>query len=259
LSNVFDPSLVIGRSYQAQTVVTTDGRILTGLLAEDSPQRVVLKLQGGKLETIARADVEQMEVSKLSMMPENLEKQLKPEELADLFAFLTLDKPPSDPTARQLPGVREVVPRETSNPAEFASLVSEIAPGFTTAASGEQGVGLLKEFRGRSSVLRTHPVKQGTPCVLRSTIDVPAGKRTKLLLSVSHDPKGDWQLIVRADGKTLHEMLVSKSTTAPDGWADVTVDLSSLAGKSVKLELHNHPNNWAFEHAYWGGIRLVSD
>jgi putative heme-binding domain-containing protein len=107
LSNVFDPSLVIGASYQARTLVTSDGRILTGLLVEDSPQRVVLKTQGGKLEAVARGDVDQMEVSKLSMMPENLETQLKPEELADLFAFLTLDKPPSDPTARQLPGVRE--------------------------------------------------------------------------------------------------------------------------------------------------------
>ena len=30
---------------------------LTGLLVEDGPQRVVLKLQGGKLETIPREDV----------------------------------------------------------------------------------------------------------------------------------------------------------------------------------------------------------
>lgn len=257
LSNVFDPSLVIGRSYQAHTVVTTDGRTLTGLLSEDSPQRVVLKLQGGKLETVARGDVDQMEISKLSMMPENLEKQLKPEELADLFAFLTLDKPPSDPTARQLPGVREVTPRESSNPAEFAGLIAEIAPGFTTAASGEQGVGVLKEFRGRSSVLRTHPVKQGTACVLKSTLDVPADKRTRLLLSVSHDPKGDWQLLVRAGGKTLHDAIVGKQTVAPDGWADVTIDLTSFAGNRINLELHNHPNNWSFEHAYWGGVRVV--
>ena len=94
LSNVFDPSLVIGAAYQARTVVTTDGRVITGLVAEDSPQRVVLKVQGGKLETIARDDIEQSESSKLSLMPENLEQQLKPEEIADLFAFLALDKPP---------------------------------------------------------------------------------------------------------------------------------------------------------------------
>jgi putative heme-binding domain-containing protein len=104
MSNVFDPSLVIGAAYQAQTVITADGRVITGLIAEDSPQRVVLKVQGGKLETIARDDIEESETSRLSLMPENLEQQLKPEELADLFAFITLDKPPDDPTARRLPG-----------------------------------------------------------------------------------------------------------------------------------------------------------
>jgi putative heme-binding domain-containing protein len=105
LSNVFDPSLVIGAAYQARTVVTADGRVITGLVTEDNEQRVVLKVQGGKLETIARGDVEQMETSKLSLMPENLEQQLKPQEIADLFAFITLDKPPGDPRARRLPGI----------------------------------------------------------------------------------------------------------------------------------------------------------
>jgi putative membrane-bound dehydrogenase-like protein len=104
LSNVFDPSLVIGAAYQATNVVTVQGRSLTGLLVEDSPKRVVLKLQGGKLETIPRDDIDMISVSKVSLMPEDVEKQLKPQEIADLFAFLALDKPPSDPSARKIPG-----------------------------------------------------------------------------------------------------------------------------------------------------------
>jgi putative heme-binding domain-containing protein len=103
LSNVFDPSLVIGAIYQPRVVQAADGRIITGLLVEDSPQRVVLKVQGGKLETIAREDVEAMKTSELSLMPEGLEKQLKPQEIADLFAFITLDKHPDDPTAKAIP------------------------------------------------------------------------------------------------------------------------------------------------------------
>ncbi len=105
LSNVFDPSLVIGAAYQATTVLTKKGQAITGLLVEDNAQRVVLKMQGGKLETIPRADIEEVAVSKLSMMPEDIEKQLKPQELADLFAYLVLDKPPSDPTAKPGPGI----------------------------------------------------------------------------------------------------------------------------------------------------------
>ena len=103
LSNVFDPSLVIGASYQARTVITNDGRVLTGLVVEDNAQRVVLKVQGGKQETIARDDIDELKVSELSLMPEGLETQLQGAELIDLLAFLLLDKPPTDPAARRIP------------------------------------------------------------------------------------------------------------------------------------------------------------
>lgn len=104
LSNVFDPSLVIGPGYQLTTVVTGDGRILTGLVTEDNAQRIVLKLQGGQEETIARGNVEHSRVSKLSMMPEGVEVSYDRRELADLFAFLSYDKHPSDPTAQLILG-----------------------------------------------------------------------------------------------------------------------------------------------------------
>ncbi|NBO91161.1 MAG: dehydrogenase [Planctomycetia bacterium] len=104
LSNVFDPSLVIGPGYNAVTVFDKKGRSISGLLAEDGPTRVVLKVQGGKQEIIARSAIEKMEVSKLSLMPEGVEKQLKPQEIADLMAFLCLDRHPNDPKARTIPG-----------------------------------------------------------------------------------------------------------------------------------------------------------
>ncbi len=104
LSNVFDPSLVIGVGYQATTVTTKKGRTVTGLLTEETPQRIVLKLQGGEVVVFAQNDVDEINRLKVSLMPEGIEKQLKPQELADLFAFLCLDKPPSDPTARKIPG-----------------------------------------------------------------------------------------------------------------------------------------------------------
>jgi putative heme-binding domain-containing protein len=104
LSNVFDPSLVVGPGYQAVTVLDDRGRSLTGLLVEDSPARVVLRVQGGKQEVIARKKIDKIEVSKLSLMPEGIEKQLKPQEIADLFAFIVLDRHPNDPKARRIPG-----------------------------------------------------------------------------------------------------------------------------------------------------------
>ena len=88
LSSVFDPSLVIGQPYQTTTVVTEDGRNLTGLVAEDNDRRIVLALPGGGKEVVARNDVKYARTSKLSMMPEGIEAILDRKELADLFAFL---------------------------------------------------------------------------------------------------------------------------------------------------------------------------
>lgn len=102
MSNVLDPSLVIGKEYQAYTAATNDGRTLVGLLVEDLPERIVLKLQGGKLETLARDEIETLEQSQLSMMPENLETQVSQRELIDLLTLLALDKPPTDESAKLL-------------------------------------------------------------------------------------------------------------------------------------------------------------
>ena len=104
ISNVFDPSLVIGPGYQATTIATTEGRILSGLLVENGKERVMLKLQGGQVETIQRSQIEEMKTSELSLMPDSFETQLTAQEIVDLCAFLSLDKPPSDPTAKALPG-----------------------------------------------------------------------------------------------------------------------------------------------------------
>lgn len=257
LSNVFDPNLVIGAAYRAHTVVTVEGRTLTGLLVEDTPGRITLKIQGGKRETIARDDIELMKASEISMMPEQLEKQLKPDEIADLFAYITLDRPPSDPNARRLPGVRPVEPRQSSNPKEFARIVQEVAPGFSMDASGEGGVSLLSEHMGRAAVVRTHPVDRSTPCVLKGSFNLPADKKATLVLSVAHHQQGDWKLSVRVNGETLLNREVGPKTTTA-GWVDLTVDLSRFAGKRVKIELKNEPTGWANEYGYWGRAAVLS-
>jgi putative heme-binding domain-containing protein len=110
VSNVFDPSQVIGDAYESTTIATQDGRVLTGLLVEEGADHYLLKLQGGKVETIPRSQVDEMKTVSVSLMPEGLENQMSPQELADLFAFLCLDKHPTDPSAKSLPGSPPIAP-----------------------------------------------------------------------------------------------------------------------------------------------------
>jgi putative membrane-bound dehydrogenase-like protein len=259
LSNIFDPSLVIGAGYRSYTVQTAEGRVLNGLLVEDSPQRVVLKVQGGKQEVVARDDVEEFRASEMSLMPEALEKQLSMSELADLMAYLTLDRPPEDPQARRLPGVFEVQPKETTVPGEFAGVVAEVAPGFTKVSSGEGGVALLAEHAGRKGVLRTHPVRRDQPAVLKGEFAVPSQGHPRLEIDASHHPQGDWRLVVRVgqEGRLLDETVSGE--TCPNGWRTFTIDLQKFAGQTVALELRNEATGWSYEFGFWGRMELVTD
>jgi len=251
LSNVFDPSLVIGAAYQARQVVTTEGRVLTGLVAEENEQRVVLKIQGGKAETIPRDEIDELTTMPLSLMPEGLEKQLTPAELSDLFAYLVLDRPPSERDAKYLPG------SPIDDSAKWKDAMAKFAPGWSAYDMGEHGAAPQDEHRGRKHVMQTHPLDQATPAMFRRVIDIPKGKKTTLKFAVSHHEKGDWKLIVRAGGKTLHEAIVGPDSTK-SGWMDVSVDLSEFGGQKVAVELLNAPTGWTWEFAYWQGIAIVS-
>lgn len=91
--SVFDPSLVIGEAYKSLTVLTKDGTVFTGLLVEQTPQKVVLRLQGNKLQTIPEEEIEEIKQNEKSLMPEGIEEQMTRQEMADLFALLSLEGP----------------------------------------------------------------------------------------------------------------------------------------------------------------------
>jgi putative membrane-bound dehydrogenase-like protein len=97
LSNLLDPNLVIGKGYESWTCVTTDGRALNGLLVEDSPERAVIKVAGGKDEIIPRAEIASLSMSEVSLMPEDLEKTLTEDELRGLIAYLRYEEAPPEP------------------------------------------------------------------------------------------------------------------------------------------------------------------
>ncbi len=88
VSDVLDPGREITVGYQNYTVVTEDGRIFTGVLAAETATSITLRKEEGVEEMILRKDIDEMEASPLSMMPEELEKEVSPQDVADLIAYL---------------------------------------------------------------------------------------------------------------------------------------------------------------------------
>lgn len=88
LISLVDPSAVVRKEFQSAILSTIDGRILSGLLAEQNPQSVTVIGAKNERTVIARNLIDEIKDSPVSLMPENLYKELTPENLRDLFAYL---------------------------------------------------------------------------------------------------------------------------------------------------------------------------
>ena len=87
LENIFDPSAVIPKEYAATRLNLADGRVVTGIVKE-STNAAVTVVTATETLTIPAADVEGRKPSDLSMMPDDILKQVTEFELRSLIAYL---------------------------------------------------------------------------------------------------------------------------------------------------------------------------
>ena len=87
LENVVDPSAVVNADFRMRIVLLNDGRTLNGIIVAKTDRTITLKSQSG-LTTIDRADIDEMQDSKLSLMPEGLLESLSETQVRDLVSYL---------------------------------------------------------------------------------------------------------------------------------------------------------------------------
>ncbi len=88
LTNIFDPNADIQPGYQAYTCLLDSGEVLSGIIAGETANSVTMKQANGLLRTITRNEIERLQNTNLSLMPEGMETVLTPQEFADLLTFL---------------------------------------------------------------------------------------------------------------------------------------------------------------------------
>ncbi len=89
IDHVIDPSKVISDQYQASTVLTADGRTVSGLVSEADEALVIYPSDPKATPiTLAIEEVEAVRPSDVSQMPKGLIDGLNAEELRDLLAYL---------------------------------------------------------------------------------------------------------------------------------------------------------------------------
>lgn len=114
LENIMDPNAIVGKDYQTITALTVDGRVVTGLLREQTDVAIVLE-DAEKRVTLPMSEIEDLAETSQSLMPEGLLQPLSQQQVAQLIAYLQSpgqiplpgQLPPIDPQTAAVPGALE--------------------------------------------------------------------------------------------------------------------------------------------------------
>jgi putative membrane-bound dehydrogenase-like protein len=88
LLHIIVPEYEIMPTYTCYNVETKDDRSLAGLLAAETPSNITLRQALGHEEIIPRSSIVTMAASNLSLMPDELEKTMSKQDMADLVGYL---------------------------------------------------------------------------------------------------------------------------------------------------------------------------
>jgi putative heme-binding domain-containing protein len=88
LDNLFNPSMEIREGFGAYIVKTKSGQFLTGLIDAQDANGIVIKDMANNKTAVKQIDIEKMEASPISLMPEGMTAGMSDVDMKDLFSYL---------------------------------------------------------------------------------------------------------------------------------------------------------------------------
>ena len=88
LESILQPSKSVDPKFQTHVVATADGRILTGVVTSRTERGLTLRDAKDQEHVLQSADIELDKVQSQSLMPDQLLRDLTPQQAADLLSYL---------------------------------------------------------------------------------------------------------------------------------------------------------------------------
>jgi putative heme-binding domain-containing protein len=88
LHAILDPSQAIEARYRAWTLQIDGGEPLSGIIAAETANNLVLRYAGNSEVPVLRSQIRSMTPMKESLMPAGFESALQPRDMADLLAWI---------------------------------------------------------------------------------------------------------------------------------------------------------------------------
>lgn len=181
--SIVEPSATIAVGYGTTVLETKSGEIYEGVIKQATESWLEIIGGDGKPVRIQLAAVKEQRTSEKSLMPEGLAASLKPQEFADLIAYLgSLHQ--AVEVSRRIQGVPEVI-AQASRGVEFHPLFSDAvklrAPVWCGEMRGRTNRFVVLEQAGKSWVIDHTPDGDEQTLLLDMTSEVRLGAPTGLL------------------------------------------------------------------------------
>jgi putative heme-binding domain-containing protein len=105
---VLDPNRAVEDKFREYIAVLQDGRQFRGILATESTNSITLLGQEGKSVDLLRSELDTLVSTGKSLMPEGVENDIPPQDLADILAYVRLQQPPPKSFAGNSPRLAHV-------------------------------------------------------------------------------------------------------------------------------------------------------
>ncbi|MBL8817740.1 MAG: VCBS repeat-containing protein [Planctomyces sp.] len=219
LENILDPSAVVGRDYQMTVLALTDGRVVNGLLKQETDSAITIQTINDRL-VIAKSDIEERALSNVSMMPERQLDSLSKDDVRDLVAYL------SSPTQVAMAGPPSPIDASGKVPDALEGETLKIVEKTGGTAASQQMGGFPKDRWSGNDHLWWTGAKPGDRLGLE--IPVPADGRytVELVLTKARDYG---QLKV-----SIGEQILETSVDCFNNPDVVTTGVLSYSGVSLK-------------------------
>jgi putative membrane-bound dehydrogenase-like protein len=231
---ILDPNRAVEARYVNYYAVTKNGQTLTGVLTAETGNSITLVGPEGKQHLLLRADLEDLYSTGKSAMPEGLEKDLKPQDVADVIAFVRgavpklqrktfpgnkpeVVRPTADGSLRlrasncEIYGTSLVLEEQYGNLGHWESADDRAVWSVERARSGRYAVWLewacTDDSAGNTFVLEAGPYRLTGH--VQGTRDWDSYRQARVgTISL---PSGSHQVTFRADGKVKGDLLDLKS------------------------------------------------
>jgi putative heme-binding domain-containing protein len=89
--SILVPNRAVEPQYRGYVVITSDGRALSGIVADEAGDTVTLAAADGRRKTINRSEIEEFRNTGVSLMPEGFQHELDRSMLRDLIEYMRSD------------------------------------------------------------------------------------------------------------------------------------------------------------------------